>query len=79
MSSTPACDPPMARGRIARLRADGGRRPRSRTRAAHDPEDLRRAQIEPFAWVINSSLAPTGSTDPCLRQRIAAELCRNAG
>lgn len=36
--------------------------------------DLRRAQIEPFAWVINSSLAATGSTDPCLRQRIAAEL-----
>lgn len=36
--------------------------------------DLRRAQIEPFAWVVNSSLAATGSTDPCLRQRIAAEL-----
>ena len=36
--------------------------------------DLRRAQIEPFAWVVNSSLAATGTTDPCLRQRIAAEL-----
>jgi arsenite/tail-anchored protein-transporting ATPase len=36
--------------------------------------DLRRAQIEPFAWVVNSSLAATGSMDPCLRQRIASEL-----
>lgn len=42
--------------------------------AAHLQEDLRRAQIEPFAWVINSSLAATGSTDPCLEQRVAAEL-----
>ncbi len=36
--------------------------------------DLRRAQIDPFAWVINSSIAAAGSTDPCLEQRIAAEL-----
>ena len=36
--------------------------------------DLRRARIEPFGWVINSSLAAAGSTDPCLKQRIAAEL-----
>lgn len=42
--------------------------------AARLQTDLRRAQIEPFAWVINSSLAATGSHDPCLRQRIAAEL-----
>jgi arsenite-transporting ATPase len=42
--------------------------------AARLQSDLRRAQIEPFAWVINSSLAATGSTDPCLKQRIAAEL-----
>jgi arsenite-transporting ATPase len=42
--------------------------------AARLQDDLRRAQIEPYAWVINSSLAATGSTDPCLRQRIAAEL-----
>ncbi len=41
--------------------------------AAHLQEDLRRAQIEPFGWVINSSLAATGSTDPCLEQRVAAE------
>ena len=42
--------------------------------AARLQADLRRARIEPFAWVINSSLAATGSTDPCLTQRIAAEL-----
>jgi len=42
--------------------------------AAHLQADLRRAKIEPFAWVINSSLAATGSNDPCLEQRIAAEL-----
>ena len=42
--------------------------------AARLQADLRRARIEPFAWVINSSLAVTGSTDPCLTQRIAAEL-----
>ena len=37
-------------------------------------DDLRRARIEPYAWVVNASLAATGSTDPCLRQRIAGEL-----
>ncbi|HKO91886.1 MAG TPA: arsenical pump-driving ATPase [Polyangiaceae bacterium] len=42
--------------------------------AAQLQADLRRAQIEPFGWVINSSLAVTGSADPCLQQRIAAEL-----
>ena len=42
--------------------------------AARLQADLRRAQIEPFAWVINSSLAAAGSTDSCLRQRIAAEI-----
>jgi anion-transporting ArsA/GET3 family ATPase len=42
--------------------------------AARLQDDLRRARIEPFGWIINSSLALTGSTDPCLRQRIAAEL-----
>lgn len=42
--------------------------------AARLQADLRRARIEPFAWVINSSLAATGSSDPCLEQRIAAEL-----
>jgi arsenite-transporting ATPase len=42
--------------------------------AAHLQDDLRRARIEPFAWVVNSSLAAAGSADPCLKQRIAAEL-----
>ena len=42
--------------------------------AARLQADLRRAQIEPFAWVINSSLAVAGSEDPCLRQRVANEL-----
>lgn len=31
--------------------------------------DLRRAQIEPFAWVINQSIARSGSADPVLRAR----------
>jgi arsenite-transporting ATPase len=44
--------------------------------AAHLQADLRRAQIEPFGWVINSSLAAAGSADPCLQQRIAAELAQ---
>jgi arsenite-transporting ATPase len=42
--------------------------------AARLQDDLRRAQIEPYAWVINSSLAATGSRDPCLKQRIGSEL-----
>ncbi|MGB8222069.1 MAG: ArsA-related P-loop ATPase, partial [Polyangiales bacterium] len=42
--------------------------------AARLQDDLRRAEIEPYAWLINSSLAASGSTDPCLQQRIAAEL-----
>ena len=36
--------------------------------------DLRRAGIEPFAWVINASLAAAGPKDPVLRARAAAEL-----
>ena len=42
--------------------------------AAQLQADLRRALIEPFAWIINSSLAAAGSRDPLLQQRIAAEL-----
>lgn len=42
--------------------------------AAQLQADLRRAGIEPYAWVINSSLAATGSTDPLLQQRIRGEL-----
>ena len=36
--------------------------------------DLRRAQIEPFAWVINQSFARADTTDPLLRVRGAGEL-----
>ena len=31
--------------------------------------DLRRAEIEPFAWVINQSLSPLPVTDPMLKER----------
>jgi len=37
--------------------------------AAALPEDLRRAHLEPFAWVINQSLLHSGSIDPLLRRR----------
>ncbi|MCA9089280.1 MAG: arsenical pump-driving ATPase [Planctomycetaceae bacterium] len=35
--------------------------------------DLRRAEIEPFAWVINQSLMPLVVTDPMLKQRRMGE------
>ncbi len=35
--------------------------------------DLRRAEIEPFAWVINQCLTPLSVTDPILQQRQLAE------
>ena len=37
-------------------------------------DDLRRAQIEPFAWVINGSLAAAQPRDPGSRARAAAEI-----
>ena len=37
-------------------------------------DDLRRAQIEPFAWVINGSLAAAQLRDPVLKARAAAEI-----
>jgi arsenite-transporting ATPase len=48
------------------------------TEAAQLQADLRRARIEPFAWVINASLAAAGSTDPLLQQRIRDELIQIA-
>jgi len=36
-------------------------------------EDLRRAQIEPFAWVINKSVLAAGTDDPLLAARLAGE------
>lgn len=41
--------------------------------AAQLQDDLRRAAIEPFAWVINGSLAATDTDDPLLHHRAAAE------
>ena len=41
--------------------------------AAALQRDLRRAEIEPYAWVINQSLAPLPVTDPLLRGRRAHE------
>src|SRR5271169_4608325 len=36
-------------------------------------EDLRRAHIEPYAWVINKSLLAAGTRDWLLRQRLLGE------
>jgi arsenite/tail-anchored protein-transporting ATPase len=44
------------------------------TEAAQLQADLRRAGIEPFAWVVNSSLAASGTQDPLLRERMGSEL-----
>jgi arsenite-transporting ATPase len=41
--------------------------------AAQLQSDLRRAQIEPYAWVINQSLLPLTVTDPVLRGRQSYE------
>jgi len=35
--------------------------------------DLRRAGIEPHAWIVNRALAGSGATDPLLRRRMAGE------
>jgi arsenite-transporting ATPase len=42
--------------------------------AASLQADLRRAGIEPYAWIINQSLAAAHTTDPLLAARAAAEL-----
>ena len=41
--------------------------------AAALQDDLRRAGIEPFGWVINKSLAASGTRDPLLRLRLVTE------
>lgn len=41
--------------------------------AASLQRDLRRAEIEPFAWVINQTLTPLSLTDPVLKGRQAHE------
>ena len=44
--------------------------------AAALQEDLRRAGIEPYAWVVNASVAAAGPRDPVLVARATAELER---
>jgi arsenite-transporting ATPase len=41
--------------------------------AAELQQDLRRAGIEPYAWIVNGSLAATATTDPLLVARAAQE------
>ena len=43
------------------------------SQAAALQDDLRRAKIEPFAWVINKSMAAAGTRDPLLAARLAGE------
>jgi arsenite-transporting ATPase len=44
------------------------------SQAAALQDDLRRAKIEPWAWVINKSIAATGTTDPLLQARLEGEV-----
>lgn len=46
--------------------------------AAALQQDLRRAHIEPYAWVINRSLAASGTHDPLLAGRIVHEQAQMA-
>ena len=41
-------------------------------------DDLRRAGIEPFAWIVNRSLAASGTQDPVLAARLAGEVAQLA-
>jgi arsenite-transporting ATPase len=41
--------------------------------AAELQEDLRRAEIEPYAWVVNRSLLGTNTNDPVLKARMLGE------
>ena len=43
------------------------------TQAAALQDDLRRAHIQPWAWVINKSLVATGTVDPLLQARLVGE------
>jgi arsenite-transporting ATPase len=44
--------------------------------AAHLQEELRRAGIEPWAWLINNSLSAATTSSPLLKQRAAFELAQ---
>lgn len=43
------------------------------SQAAALQDDLRRAHIEPFAWVLNKSVLASGTRDPLLSARLAGE------
>ncbi len=43
------------------------------SQAAALQDDLRRAQVEPFAWVMNKSLLASGTKDPILTARMNSE------
>jgi len=43
------------------------------SQAAALQEDLRRASIEPYAWVLNKSVLAAGTQDPLLAARLAGE------
>lgn len=43
------------------------------SQAAALQDDLRRAQIEPYAWVLNKSVLAAGTKDPLLSARLAGE------
>lgn len=43
------------------------------SQAAALQEDLRRARIEPYAWVVNKSILATHTRDPVLRARLQGE------
>jgi arsenite-transporting ATPase len=43
------------------------------SQAAALQDDLRRAKIEPWAWVINKSIIAAGTSDPLLRARLDGE------
>jgi arsenite-transporting ATPase len=41
--------------------------------ATHLQDDLRRAGIEPWGWIVNSSLAAARTTHPLLQRRAVSE------
>ena len=43
------------------------------SQAAALQEDLRRASVEPYAWVLNKSVLAAGTRDPLLAARLAGE------
>lgn len=43
------------------------------SQAAALQDDLRRAGVEPWAWIVNQSIAASGTTDPVLAARVAGE------